>query len=213
LLKFAKESGLKLLGEGEGRIVYELPDSYNILKISKNKFGISQTKKESAIISNKDLQNITPQGLAYDFDGKWIIMEKVKILETEEEFEKYSEGVTFFDLQQILENYRDYDSEEELICNLFGREKTQEEIEKEIEETDEGVEIEKYECEQETLDFYLNNSLMKEIFNLISTTDMVIGDLLKIEQWGVTFSGKLVIVDTGFGNIYQRLMEKLIYSI
>ncbi len=92
-IKYA-DSNLQKLASGSGRIVYKI-DSDKVLKLSKNKKGIAQTKTEIEWGNDWYLKNmgILAEIFSYDENGLWIEMELARKL-TDSKF-KQIVGVDF----------------------------------------------------------------------------------------------------------------------
>ena len=79
-------SNKEILGKGTGRIVYDIGD--NVIKLAKNKKGVAQNIIESNPSIKNKYGNIVSSVLDYDKDGKWLIQEKVDLI-NEDFFNKW----------------------------------------------------------------------------------------------------------------------------
>lgn len=178
-------NGFKYINQGSSRTVYEI-DEYWVLKVAKSKAGIRQNEKESQIFHNRDTRYFAASNPVSHEDDLWIVVQKLIPLQSEEEFEQET-GIDFYTFFEIVEeSRRDREASlEQIICNMFGREKTEEELQKEYEETEEEYhdDITEKDCSEVDVTPYTKNRDLNEFLNLIATYDLGLGDLRRIEHW------------------------------
>lgn len=178
-------NGFKYINQGSSRTVYEI-DEYWVLKVAKSNAGVRQNEKESQIYHNRDTRYFAARNPVSHEDDLWIVVQKLTPLQSEEEFEQET-GIDFYTFFEIAEeSRRDREASlEQIICNMFGREKTEEELQKEYEETEEEYwdDITEKDCSEVDVTPYTKNRALTEFLNLIATYDLGMGDLTRIEHW------------------------------
>lgn len=189
------ESTLPLMGSGSGREVFDL--GVNVLKVAVNEIGITQNETEYNLYESSPQQ--VKEVLAairepHDPGFAWILMEKVKPLESEQEFARLlgigtKEASELFghicyqiastkELKQEIQNMIDYAKKVQQIShNPAIRD----------------PEIGRYESMLNFTDDFSKLCLAVPYLEANG------GDLGRIEQLGVASSGALVILDYGFG--------------
>ena len=103
-IKYVEQCGLKLLGKGSARNVYDYEDikSGYVIKVAKNVKGIAQNRVEADIGSQDFVENIVSSVLESDESDKWVIVEKSEKI-TASEFKKRV-GYSFADFKTEFHN-------------------------------------------------------------------------------------------------------------
>lgn len=172
----------KPIGVGSSRMAFEI-DDYQVLKVAygyddEGAAGEKQNTLERQILTDKRHKNysIFPKFLYGCPSDRWIVVEKV-LPATEEDFEKIL-GICFGPM------YGTYDFRDFIIDSWhLGRKKSN-----------------RIAMNKIAIEFINNNKEMKEIFNLVSSHRLLYGDLLRLENWGLTQRNgepKLVLLDAG----------------
>jgi hypothetical protein len=196
---------LEKLGEGEGRVVFKLDDG-NVLKLAKDKFGLAQNRNEALTyegLESNDIEDIVTQiysnGPGYSFlvseyarpatDGDFVSKTGMNFdyfsTELEEVYRAYKARI--FDPSQDT-SYSKTDLEQE--GSFSSR------SEYENWRTDEDGNIIETEGEEivEVPEFII------KMIDVVSFGDLLIGDLMAIEHYGVTNDGRLVLIDSGLSS-------------
>ena len=96
----AVRSGLRLIGKGSSRNVYELNDS-NVIKLAINSAGVDQNSVESTVANDTEVGPIISKVERHDPDFFWIVSEKVKPLSENDrkEFEELQQKVKEIEME------------------------------------------------------------------------------------------------------------------
>lgn len=185
-----KELKLRPFNEKGGRLVYDLKDG-TVLK-TRDPDGNKQEAKAIKCLEDAGIENIAPKLYEYDEHGDWLIMEKVKPLnknELIEVFPKYFDGI-------VLEPYDNYSF---FIADLFAwLIKTK-------------GDTTKVDTKRVFEDYSLPNSNPTRAFKTLAASP-IIQKLMKVievcpfvsyrdfngENWGVSSTGHLVVLDWGY---------------
>lgn len=209
-INFAK-SNLEKLGEGEGRLVFRLGES-QVLKIAKDKFGLSQNKNESLTYSglkSNDLESIVPKVFTTGPGYSYIISEFVTQAnegnfrsKTGMDFESYT-----LELEDAISAYKanifdPFKDTSYSLTDLRSGERFNSREEYEDWRTDEDGNLIEIEDEEivEAPPFII------QVLHAVIFGELLVADLLDIEHYGITNDGRLVLIDTGlsFRSALQR---------
>lgn len=191
------------LGEGEGRIVFDLGDG-KVVKIAKDRSGISQNKNESltydVLVSNGE-EEILPEIFWTDFKYRFLIVEMVKQI-SESEFGAKA-GISWseyeYDLETLYKAYKAhiFDPNEDDSYNVTDLEsgnRFSSRYQYEEWRTNEDGSL----ITDEDDDIRTVTPFEKKMINVISQGDLLLGDLLSLDHYGLTADGRLVLLDSGF---------------
>ena len=185
------QNRLRILGEGSARVAYSMGDGERVIKVAKNQKGIEQNKLESFAGQDPYVDRIVAKVLDSSEDYSWIVMQQVSPLYSSLQFAKYAE-VTWDEMRALFGldpvNYIErYDESRRIKFHLQNTHSLLNE------NTDGG-------ClkGREFLDY------MKKYLDRYE--GMLKGDIVKLNSWGITSDGCVVLVDYG---ITQKKFEKL----
>lgn len=172
---------LERLGEGSSRRCYVLSGS-KVLKISKRfrgietgGAGIAQNKAEVDVYTNPKTKPICAKIFDFDPEFRWVISELVRPITSHSEFESKMGVKT-----------RDFF----LIARLIERNFSVDEICREI------IEVQSHDIDDRDKQHEQNKDVA-EILSNLKSLDLRYEDLSP-EQWGISASGNIVLLDYGF---------------
>ena len=186
---------LLLTGVGSSRTVFAADDN-TVIKVARNKAGISQNKAEVAAynkVRNRAYSDLITQVFEYDPDYLWIESELAKPFD--HHTWETATGFSHYDLVDTLWGYYPWSDEKHdyMTANSRENERTTRppsEVEQRIEKT----------------------SLFKNIVKFVKATNSIPGDLEEDGNWGfVNRDGKIcpVILDYGLNNkVYDKHYKK-----
>lgn len=187
---------LDILGSGTGRTAFDLSPTRVLKMVKLNSSddiissGLQQNKEEIKISAEFPL--ITPKILKASSNSYWMIVEKVKEIQTIEEFQKLSNGISF-----VLFSFGI------MIFDHLRSEVDQEAVETEMKrklgyypymsigyETEEEM--------QEAINKLLNNKFFRQLLAAVSKHEIMSGDLTKLNSWGFAQETKrITVLDIG----------------
>jgi hypothetical protein len=178
-------NGFQYIDQGSSRTVYVVDQDW-VIKIAKNNAGLNQNHKEFSITHNRDTRYLAASNIVSHDDLLWMVVQRLTPMQSEEEFaeEVGMDMSTFFDV--VDESRRDRGASiEQIVCNMYGRDKSPEELQKEYDETEEEYhdEISDKDCSDVDVKFFTKNRTLNEFLNLIATYDLGLGDLRRVEHW------------------------------
>lgn len=196
-------ANFKKLGEGEGRIVFDLGNN-KVVKIARDRTGINQNKNEYLTyeaLSSNDLEDIVPEVYWSDHKYRYLISEFAMPI-SESDFGSKT-GISWemfeYELEDLHRAYERnlFDPEQDNTINLSdlssGESFSSRDEYEEWRTDEDGTLITNEEDNiKEVTEFE------KKILYAMSHGDLLIGDLLRIDQYGLTNDGRVVLVDTGF---------------
>lgn len=179
------------IGNGSSRIVFQL-DDYSCLKLAKNGKGVKQNEEEMRI-GNSDYISIVPKILngSDEENYQWVISEYV-LPANEEDFEEVYK-IEFLTIKEFVNALVAANSRSSRVEQDWGNKTT-----------------------MRLYDEYDTNEDVVNLFNDISELyygyDHGVGDLLRIQNWGMVnreYGPEMVILDTGlsqeiYNNYYSR---------
>jgi len=189
----ATEFGLYELGRGSSRIVYDMNDGKNVLKLALNDKGLEQNKLEAFAGSDPQIDKIVANVVDHSDQFAWLVSQRVTQLQSEGEFERLV-GVSWNDLRTAvgLKQAQDMDATAVPVRRA----------------TSQSAASGGRNClrGQAFLD-YIKNYLSRY-------DDMLPGDIAKYDSWGATSDGCVVLLDYGitgikFRQMYNRPVPKL----
>jgi hypothetical protein len=181
LKSFAKrikycEENLQRISSGSSRIVYKIDDE-KVLKLAKNKKGLSQNEIEIEYSGYYDLSDILARTFDYADDNTWVEMELAR-------------RVTAPIFKQIVGfDWKDYIM---AMDKQYRRVNPQKSIGRYREEPNTEIEDKMWE-----------NEFCYSMFSLLGNYDIPVGDLLRFSSYGVVNrNGKntIVLIDYGLNN-------------
>lgn len=200
------EEKLPRLGSGSSRTVYAI-GSGKVLKIAgdvtvagiKASFlssvmkGEAQNKAEVEIYTDPKLKPVVAPIIDFDHqDYSWVVAEAVKGFRSEKEFEGATELPNYDLWYWLAEAYESADGDIEKAMDVAT---------KALMFNIEQVSVLPDDTEPEKVKEYLKNNILelpitKKIFHLIDL-GLTSADLTRAEHWGITSSGKVVVLDYG----------------
>jgi hypothetical protein len=179
------QSNLQRLAAGSSRIVYKI-DNDKVLKLAKNGKGIAQNEVEIQYSNYYDIKDVLAQVFEYDEDNLWVEMELARPA-SKEDFERIV-GFSFKDYCAAINNYGNQ-------VKAKGKPNY---------EMDVDPEIVKQMWEDE---------FVYSIFNFIRGYDLPIGDLQRLNSYGIVKRGgqdAIVLVDFGLTeDVYSNHYHKV----
>jgi hypothetical protein len=200
-IKYASEH-LKKLGEGEGRVVFELDDD-KVIKLAKEKFGLSQNQSEKLTyeaLESNDMEELVPEIFRRGKGYSYLVSEFARPA-SESDFESLA-GISWDAFSSDLEMY--YSAYKHRIYEPLSGEDVN------FSDLSAGTFSSKNEYEKwradENQDPIINEDddvrtppeFIDKIIFIISQADLMVGDLLYLEHYGVTKNNRLVLIDSGF---------------
>jgi hypothetical protein len=191
--------GKTAIGYGGSRTVYPL-GSGNVIKMARDEIGILQNKNEVSVFGKNKGNDLLAQIYKYDTGElskrpfSWIVMERGTPLSNASEFEALS-GVDFNSFCFVLQHFKVQDRMSEYDLN-----KAIEEMKSRLPSTKQKQYIEK------ALEVFGNENspgkaLMKKLMPLLGQRvfgkSLHIDDLQKLDSWGKSQHGKLILLDYG----------------
>ena len=193
MISAAEENGMYELGRGSSRIVYDMNDGENVLKLALNDKGLEQNKLEAFAGSDPQIDQIVANVIDHSDQFSWLVSQRVTQLQSESEFERLV-GVSWNDLRNAvgLKQAQDMDATAVPVRRS----------------TSQSVGSGGGNClrGQAFLD-YIKNYLSRY-------DDMLPGDIAKYDSWGATNDGCAVLLDYGitgkkFRQMYNRPIPQL----
>lgn len=177
--QYAKEN-LPMLGFGSSRIGFALPNTKYVLKVARNAKGIAQNKNEVDVFTSPTNAQVISKVFDSADDYSWIVAETVKEFPANEQGKNLflnQTGLSFSIVERIMGLIGDYKGNwRENLQRAFSRKGALFPI------------IEKN---------YLNHPFIKAVENLIINNGLSSGDLARVEHWGKTADGRVVLLDYG----------------
>lgn len=172
-----EKSGRYYLGSGSSRSAFILSPK-RALKIANNNAGIAQNQAELDVA--RDYQDYVPNIYGADENGKWLIVDIVRQLKSEEEFQE----VSGFFLHDILDIMR---MSETLGLNVMNMGMEDAQV------------LEEYipDMPAQQILNVVKNDWVLGLYEMIANKDLAHGDIALFGHWGLTASGRLVMLDTG----------------
>lgn len=205
-------SGFLSLGEGSSRVAFNMPGTGKVLKIALNNKGVAQNKSELDITRKIHLTNsdypIVTKIFGHDDENQptWLISEAVQ----EASVEDFSNlvGVPWDLVVQLVDNKLDLNIEETLKNSLKGLIEDKKYFDNYYKNNSNdpwykdrirGInsQIEKFKKLLENPSELQNNKFIKALEQL-KTYELLNGDTTRLEHWGKTEDGRLVLLDYGF---------------
>jgi len=174
-IKYCEEN-LQRISSGSSRIVYKIDDQ-KVLKLAKNKKGLSQNEIETEYSQYNDLSDILARTFDYADDNTWVEMELAR-------------KVTVAIFAQIV----GFEWNEYVMAmnKHYRRVNPQRSIGRFVDEPNTEIEDEMW-----------DNEFCYSMFSLLSNYDMQIGDLLRLTSYGVVNRNgqdTIVLIDYGLNN-------------
>lgn len=196
-IKYCNEH-LKRIGGGSSRIAYKI-DNEKVLKLARNKKGLAQNEIEVEQGYDNYISDIVTN--VFDFDEKylWIEAEFAKKV-TPQLFKKYA-GIDFDIYKLFIYDFYNRNTDNYEYKSIRSYYKYNKKIE------DDSLINEKIEQIKEHM--WENNEFTYEILTYIGSYDVLIGDLQKIDSYGIVKRNggyTLVVVDYGLSpDLFKRL--------
>ena len=183
ILEYCKERA-KRLGQGSSRVAFEIEyeGRPTILKIAKNSKGILQNEKEVNILEDRYFSHLIPM-IDYDTENPepmWIHMEKAEKV-TKQNCTKYVIDHNFFHFVSTINLHTRYKVYNNTAADNFAKYLKEEK----------NIIFEDHPQYEEIL------SLFDTVFGLVDSYDIIAGDFLQYNNWGI-YDDDLVIIDLGF---------------
>lgn len=199
------EFGELVASPGSSRAVF-LINSSKVLKYGYNDPGVAQNLAEIDTYTNPGAKNVVSKIYDYATDGRWVVSELVRKIESLEEFEELS-GIELDMLMEVLEKAYDdglnQDQALEMFDTYFSQFESQEAL---ADIPDDDASVDHYNLEK-------GKKFFADLYRTVQAAGLNPLDFDRTEQWGKTASGKLVILDYGFSeaveeNYYTRDINK-----
>lgn len=168
------QSTLKQIGEGGSRNVFQFIDNKSVIKMAKDAAGVGQNQAESTLCKIEPQMDIFAKVYEVGDGHEWIRSEFAP---------PTSEGV-FQQKTGIAWN-----AFTAAVYAFFASTKGNKPATPE---------------QQQSLAQLTKNQWFKKLLNIIEGCDYEPGDLTKIDSWGLTQDGRLVIIDSGFTSAVQK---------
>lgn len=172
------EDNLQRISSGSSRIVYKIDDE-KVLKLAKNRKGLAQNEVEISHSGYHDIKDILARVFEYDGNNLWVEMELAR-------------KVTVGNFKQIT----GYDFK--LYCEALGK------YAKEANPRE--YKHRQYNVPQDIWEEMWEDEFIYDIFNYIAGYDIPIGDLSRMNSYGVVKRNgedTVVIIDFGLdGDVY-----------
>lgn len=159
---------LKEIGQGSSRAVFALSSRF-VLKVAMNKRGIAQNEAELDIYTDPATKSITSKIIEYDNQYNWLISELVRPIINRFEFHDLT-GIRWFSFTEGIE----------------------EAVYEGIEEAINFIRSEHITLDQKSIEF------ITAVFTMARNTKILRGDLSRVDHWGKTTNGQVVVLDYGF---------------
>jgi hypothetical protein len=173
---YAKRT-LQQLGEGSSRIAYRLTGS-RVLKIAHDPMkGTAQNEAELDTFTNPLTKPIVARIFDYDKNYKWIVSEVVRPFSNSSQFENKT-GIPWWVFQRT-------------VFSVIRKEKN-------VQDETFLSKVHAFKLSEKQAEF------IKSAIELIHL-DVLPGDVLVVEHWGVTSDGRVVILDYGFTSKVSRV--------
>jgi hypothetical protein len=180
MVEFAKNNGLRYLGEGSSRVVFVL-DSKRVIKIAINMKGIAQNRAELEL--SHDREAPIARVYQYDTDMWWLVSELVRPLTSPEEFKALT-GIPWQVLKRFINGRYDPDDLETFRQDMIR--KAQKNL---FDDT----------SLQDVQNIDKNPAILKIAKFLTEKGSVLLpGDLMRIEHWGKTPDQRVVLLDYGY---------------
>lgn len=195
---------LKKLGEGDGRIVFDLGEG-KVIKFAKEKFGIAQNQSEKLTyeaLSSNDMEELVPEIFEVGKGLSYLVSEYARPASTSD-FESLA-GLPWEEFEYDLENF--YNAYRNHIYEPLSGDSVN------FSDLNQGsfrskTEYEKWRADENEEPIIDENDDVREvpefidkIIFIVSQSDLLIGDLLNLDHYGVTSDGRLVLIDSGFSS-------------
>lgn len=168
------EQHLQRLSSGSSRIVYKIDDE-KVLKLAKNKKGLSQNESEIDYGTEIYLEGIVARIFEYDENGLWVEMELAR-------------KITLGDFKRISGfDFKDYTS----AINNYYHERT---------DYKNGY---KMKVDQEIVDQMWEDEFVYGIFQYLGNYNVPVGDLMRLNSYGIVKRNNednIVLIDYGLTN-------------
>lgn len=167
VIKYVQDH-LKLLGKGTSRHVFVL-NSRQVIKVAIGEKGLAQNEAEVDAFTNPRSKPIIAKIFEADDDFKWLVSELVKPLKSDDEFESLA-GMSSATMKNVIVKSRSNDD-----VTAAARP---------------GVNPRRSASK-------INQKLIDAVSSFATENKMLWGDVLKLDSWGKTAAGRLVLFDYG----------------
>jgi hypothetical protein len=207
---------LKFIGRGEGRAVFSLNDS-QVLKLAVDKGGLGQNKNEALTfdsLKSNDMEDVVPYIFSKGNGYSYLVCEFARPV-TESEFESKA-GLPWEMYESDLESY--YAAYKN---NMYepGLDSTVDFSDLESGETfSSRTEYEEWRTDEDGELIVTGQEDIREVpefigkmIDVIAQGELLLGDLLRLDHYGLTLDDRLVLIDSGFsmtsvlGRIYGEV--------
>lgn len=215
---YAKES-LEKIGQGSSRAVYILSSRY-VLKIAMNKAGFAQNKLETQMSQDPEVSHILAKVYKHNPEGMWLVSDLVKPMDQFDNSTKEFIKITGFDFYDLfdgsdrvgrIETYLDdLEMTKEMIASLQKSLETAEnpkdikQIQKNIQHYQKNIKSLELNIEMLRADLGEETEQFKKYKEAIEYArkkyGLSEGDAGKIEHWGKTPDGRVVLLDYGLND-------------
>jgi hypothetical protein len=190
-IKYAA-ANLPLLGHGSSRVAFALPNTKYVLKLARNDKGFAQNQQEVEVFTSPTSQPVIAKIFDSADDYSWLTSETVKEFpDSEQGMNQFYQttGLNFSLLSKILGLIGDYKQGwRENLGQAFARNS---QIFQNIQKN------------------YLNHPFVKALESLMLNEGLAAGDLSKVEHYGRTADGRVVLLDYGLTKeVWKKHYEK-----
>lgn len=166
------EKHLKRISSGSSRIVYQI-DNEKVLKLAKNKKGLAQNEVEYTYSNDPYISDIFAEVLDADkHNFLWIEMELARKV-TKPLF-KSIVGISFEEYAEVLQYY-----DSQANPRRYGGRTMK---------------------EPENMDEHWEDEFFRGFFDYIGNFNVPVGDLMRINSYGIVRNNEIVLVDYGLDN-------------
>lgn len=221
---YLENVGVKKLGQGSSRAAFLLSNRY-VLKLAlpnQDAFdiGIAQNKVEVELATDPGIKPVIASVYDIAEDYSWIVSEVVRELKGPFEFEKLT-GVKFHPMLEILglvfndgpkaieEKINDLKlilSKQKNIVEELKTQLVQGSGRRETHKADLYHEIRELGYIQDKINNFklVDHPMVQALLELVQNKDVMVADMRKLEHWGKTASGKVVLLDYGYSREVAR---------
>lgn len=229
-MEYLEKTGTQELGRGSSRAVFLLSNRY-VLKMAvpdNLETGKAQNREEVNLATDPDVKPVVTPIFDAAKDYSWVVSEVVREMKSPKEFKELT-GLDFYQMNSLLSRFFD-EGHQGLEEELEYLQKELKLVTKRIEALEEHLaqmdpddpqkryyqndlkyELTQLGYVQEKIDKYkmLDHPMVEALIELIQNKNAMSADMKKIEHWGKTASGKVVLLDYG----YSREVARQHYNI
>jgi len=201
-IEYAKKH-LKRIGRGGSRIVFLLSSRF-VLKLADTgsyNFGKEQNQVEVGVFTNPKVDPIITKVYDADEEYNWIVAELVRPVRSSWEFEELT-GMNFGVLIKIMANVGEMTKTVEEAEEIYEEriERQRKEL-RSLEERGDEMKATQYRSsirDEEKAKALIKHPIVASVLTLMSYGRIMNSDLSRLEHWGKTADGRVVVLDYGY---------------